>query len=65
MSGNTTHIIGSSTRAYFVSMLLISIGVIVTNTSSVPSAGIVLIANGGLFLIVAMHRRKRETFRKN
>jgi len=47
-------------RAVFAAIIMVSIGVVIMNTASVPSAGIVLIAVGGLFLISGMARKKRE-----
>ena len=47
-------------RAVFAAIIMVSIGVVIMNTASVPSAGIVLIAVGGLFLISGLARKKRE-----
>jgi len=47
-------------KTVFVSIILVSAGVVIINTASVPSAGTVLIAVGGLFLISGMARKKRE-----
>jgi len=53
---------GRSRRAIFFSIILISIGVVLMNLQSIPTAGIVLIANGGLFFIIGMQIRKNELF---
>ena len=52
-------------KAVFTAIILVSIGVVIINTASVPSAGTVLIAVGGLFLISGMARKKREEDIKN
>ena len=47
-------------RTIFISIILVSLGVVLINTSSVPSIGVVFIALGGFFLIVGMARKKNE-----
>ena len=47
-------------RAIFLSIILVSLGVVLTNISSVPSIGVVFIALGGFFLIVGMARKQKE-----
>ena len=47
-------------RAIFFSIILVSLGVVLINTSSVPSIGVVFIALGGLFLIIGMASLKNR-----
>lgn len=51
-----------SRKLFFVSMIVIALGVTFSTTlaDTVGSLGIVLIAVGGLFFIMAMAERKKE-----
>ena len=47
-------------RFIFLCIILVSLGVVIINTSSSHSFGIVFIALGGLFLIGGMAKKKKE-----
>ena len=47
-------------RSIFTSIILTSLGVVLMNTSTTPSLGVVIIAIGGFFLIVGMSKKKQE-----
>ena len=47
-------------RSIFLSIILVSLGVAIKNTSSVESVGVVFIALGGFFLIVGMAKKRKD-----
>jgi len=47
-------------RLFFISIILIALGVAFSNTLGVGSLGTVFIAVGGLFFIAAMARKRKE-----
>ncbi len=47
-------------RPIFLSIILVTLGVVLLNTSSVPSIGVVFIALGGLFFILGMAKKKTD-----
>ena len=47
-------------RPIFLSIILICLGVVLMNTISTPSVGIVFIAVGVFFFIVGISRKKAE-----
>lgn len=58
MSENLLSRIGDYKRLIFLSIILICLGVVLINTISIPSVGVVFIAVAGFFFIVGMARKK-------
>ena len=52
-------------RSIFLSIILISLGVVLINTLSLPSIGVVFIAVGGLFFIIGLANKTKEDANKS